>query len=89
MSEPSRSPLKDKPLRLPGQSLMEERTRLFEDRVETWLLLGLLFAVVAGLEWWRYFHPSPPLPWLYTLPRWPRWVWASGASCGCARICAS
>lgn len=67
MSEPSRSPLKDKPLRLPGQSLMEERTRLFEDRVETWLLLGLLFAVVAGLEWWRYFHPSPPLPWLYTL----------------------
>jgi hypothetical protein len=34
MSEGERSPLKDKPLRYPGQSLEEERRSLFEDKLE-------------------------------------------------------
>ena len=32
MSAPTKSPIKDKPLRLPGQSLEEERRKLFEDK---------------------------------------------------------
>jgi hypothetical protein len=62
----TRSPIKDKPLRLPGQSLMEERRRLFEDKIEPWLLVSLMLAGVAALEWWRHFRPSPPAPWLFT-----------------------
>ena len=67
MAAKTRSPIKDKPLRWPGQSLMEERRKLFEDKVETWLLLALMFAIVAAIEWWRYYRPLPPLPWLWTL----------------------
>ncbi len=50
----SRSPLKDLPLRLPGQSLEEERRELISDKVEPWLLTALLFVMFAALEWWRY-----------------------------------
>ena len=68
MSEPqTRSPIKDKPLRLPGQSLMEERRRLLEDKLETWLLLGAILAAMAALEWWRFIVSTPPSPWLFTL----------------------
>ena len=34
MSEPSKSPIKDKPLRHPGQSLEEQRRKLVEDKLE-------------------------------------------------------
>lgn len=62
-----RSPLKDKPLRVPGQSLEEERRRLFEDKIESWLLAGVLFAAFAALEWLRYVQPREPKPWLFTV----------------------
>jgi len=67
MSEPSRSPIKDRPLRHPGQSLQEERRRLFEDSIEPWLLLAAFFLVVTGLEWWRYYTRAPYQPLLFTL----------------------
>jgi hypothetical protein len=47
--ENDRSPLKDKPLRLPGQSLLEERTKLWDDKLEPWLVLALFMAVMAGI----------------------------------------
>ena len=64
MTEPSRSPIKDKPLRLPGQSLQEERDALWEDKIEPWALLAAFFLALAGWEWFRYFRPMPPQPWL-------------------------
>jgi hypothetical protein len=67
MAGSSRSPLKDNPLRVPGQSLDEERQRLFEREVESWALVGVMLAVMAVLEWWRHFVPRPPSPWLFTL----------------------
>jgi Nuclease-related domain len=67
MSETTKSPIKDKPLRLPGQSLEEERRRLFEDKVEPPLLLALFFVLMAGLEWGRYFWKQPPYPILFTV----------------------
>lgn len=66
MSEPNKSPLKDKPLRHAGQSLEEERQRLIEDKLESPLLLAVFFCTLAGLEWWRYFNPFTPQPGLYT-----------------------
>ena len=44
-----------KPLRLPGQSLEEERRALFEDKLETWLLVASFAIVWTAFEWYRYF----------------------------------
>ena len=65
MTSRSRSPLKDPPLRLPGQSLVEERERLIEDKLLFPMLVALLLVIMAGLEWWRYLMPQPPHPWLW------------------------
>ena len=66
MKQTLRSPLKDPPLRTPGQSLREERARLLDDKLEPPFFLALFFAALAGLEWYRSFVPTPPMPWLYT-----------------------
>jgi len=63
----SKSPIKDKPLRLPGQSLEEERRRLFEDRLETPFVLALCFTLVAALDWWREVADLPPSPRTFTV----------------------
>jgi hypothetical protein len=62
-----RSPLKEKPLRLPGASLSEERSRILDDELMP-LALAIAFAVAfAVLEWFRTFVPSPPQPLAATL----------------------
>lgn len=61
-----RSPLKDKPLRLPGQALQGQRQALFESKIEPWLLGALFLCLLAALEWWRAWSGAPPTPWLYT-----------------------
>ena len=62
MTVTNRSPLKDLPLRLPGQSLEEERSELLNDKLEPWLLCAALFIVLAALEWWRYVTHALPSP---------------------------
>jgi Nuclease-related domain len=61
-----RSPLKDKPLRTPGQSLDEQIHETTED-----LFVPLGFAAVmlllTGFEWYRYFRPVAPSPVLYSV----------------------
>lgn len=66
MSKKTRSPLKDKPLRLPGQALSEERQRIWDDKVEAPLFMALLMTGMAALEWWRAWADVPPKPWLFT-----------------------
>ena len=66
MPEPTRSPIKDKPLRLPGQSLQEERAGLWDDKLEPWLILTLFFVMLAFWEWLRFFFPTRVSPWFYT-----------------------
>jgi hypothetical protein len=66
MSKLTKSPIKDKPLRSPGQSLEEERRKLFEDKLETPLMLAVFFAIFAAMEWWRYFWELPPNPYIFT-----------------------
>ena len=62
----TKSPIKDKPLRLPAQSLEEERAALLSDKVGSRLAWagGMLF--LAGWEWIRYWQPRPVNPWLMT-----------------------
>jgi len=67
MRDLTRSPLKDKPLRLPGQSLEEERRALLDDKLETPLLMALFFVIIAALEWWRDFMNMKPEPVVFSL----------------------
>lgn len=67
MPEASKSPIKDKPLRHPGQSLEDERRSLFEDKLEPFILLGVVFFAMAGMEWMRYVTDDKPHPILFTL----------------------
>ncbi|WP_187272304.1 nuclease-related domain-containing protein [Zeimonas arvi] len=62
----SRSPLKDKPLRLPGQSVDEQRRKLIENEFEIPVLVALLLTLLAGFEWWRDHVAAPPAPRLMT-----------------------
>jgi hypothetical protein len=63
----TRSPIKDKPLRLPGQSLQEERDKLYEDKIEQPALFVALLFVIMVLEWWRSYSGLKPSPGLFTL----------------------
>ncbi|MFA7267729.1 MAG: nuclease-related domain-containing protein [Sterolibacterium sp.] len=62
----TRSPLKDKPLRNPGQSVYKQRFDLAFDKVLGPCLIALIFILMAGMEWWSYFNPRPPSPFIYS-----------------------
>jgi hypothetical protein len=62
-----KSPLKDKPLRLPGQSLEEDRFNIVYDKILAPAFLALFFIIFAGMEWIRYFWHITPTPVLYTI----------------------
>ncbi len=61
-----RSPLKDKPLRNPGQSLEAQRDDLVYDKLIAPAMAALLILILAGMEWWSYFYPRKPNPTVYT-----------------------
>lgn len=66
-SSETKSPLKDSPLRNPGQSVEEQRNDLLYDKVLAPALMAMVLVLLAGLEWWRYFFPSPATPYSYTV----------------------
>jgi len=61
----SRSPLKAKPLRTPGQSCEERREALFEDKILGPLIVMAFAIVMTGLEIFRAYTEQPPRPWIY------------------------
>jgi len=63
----TKSPLKDNPLRNPGQSLDEEINRLVDDQISMWITFIVFSIVLAGLEWWRWYTNPPFTPWIYTI----------------------
>lgn len=67
MTEDTRSPIKDKPLRLPGQSLEEELDKLFEDKIEMPALFAAMLLVLTLMEWWRYYTEAKPNPILFSV----------------------
>lgn len=52
-----RSPLKDRPLRVPGQSLDAQLSNALMDYVMAPFFMAWLVIALAGLEWWRFFKP--------------------------------
>ncbi len=61
-----KSPLKDKPLRLPGQSLEKQKEALFDDKLVPAFGAFVVAFAFAASEWTRFFWPRPPSPWLWT-----------------------
>ena len=63
---PGKSPLKSKPLRNPGESSDRQLQDIVYDKVMPYLVFAAISAVVAVLEWWRWYSQMPPSPWLFT-----------------------
>ena len=61
------SPLKKRPFRNPGKSLDGEIQRVISEEGMPSVLASLVTVVLAGLEWWRFTHLSPPNPWVFTI----------------------
>lgn len=62
-----KSPLKESLLRLPGQSLQDEINDLIDDKLTSYLLLPLMFFMMAMMEWIGYFYKAPRQPIVYTV----------------------
>jgi len=60
--EQTRSPIKDKPLRNPGQSVREQRVDLAYDKLLAPGIVVLMLALWTAHEWFRFFYPAPPQP---------------------------
>jgi hypothetical protein len=63
----SRSPLKDPPLRNPGQSLEEEIQRVISDQALIPLVLIAALWAIALIEWLATWQDLPRRPWPLTL----------------------
>ncbi len=57
-----RTPLKSNPAPLPGQSSEEQLQRLLYDKGLLWLMIAVLPAMFAGIEWWRWLFAVRPQP---------------------------
>lgn len=62
MKQKRRSPITQKPLRSPGQSLREKRDELLNDKLLMLLLMAGFLIWVAGFEWWLYYNPKAGNP---------------------------
>lgn len=62
----TKSPLKETPLRNPGQSLDEELQNIYVDKVLPLIMAPTLLATFAGVEWLRLYWPTAPSPWFAT-----------------------
>lgn len=62
-----RSPLKAKPLRLPGQSLDEEIARLLSDKVDSYGIVAAGMIAIAVFEWTHVLLDARPMPLLMSV----------------------
>jgi hypothetical protein len=62
-----KSPLRDRPLRLPGESLQEDLETLIENRVLFPIIFAVISIALAVDQWFFYLHPARGIPWLATL----------------------
>jgi hypothetical protein len=63
----SRSPIKEPPLRLPGQSVDAEIDRLWTDEAMVFMMIAVLAFALAVFEWVSWLTKTPPAPILYSV----------------------
>ncbi|MEQ1558853.1 MAG: nuclease-related domain-containing protein [Methyloglobulus sp.] len=65
--EKLKSPLKDKPLRNPGESLDKQIFDLVFDGALIYLVISMLMVSMAMIEWHHWYFKAPPSPWISSL----------------------
>lgn len=63
----SRSPLKNRPLRNPGQSLDEEIQRVVDEQAMAPFAAIVMLWTVALIEWLLVWRDAPRQPWVFTI----------------------
>jgi hypothetical protein len=63
----TRSPLKARALRNPGEYLGQEIKRLQIEDIGSYIMIGMVFAFLAVFEWLRFLLKWPPQPKLFTV----------------------
>jgi hypothetical protein len=63
----SKSPLREPPLRLPGQSIDEQINRLSNEKLLNYLLFALAFFLLASIGWVQTLNQSRINPWLMSV----------------------
>jgi len=63
-----RSPIREKPLHVPGQSIDETIARLWDDRGVTYAMGIAAFLCVALFEWYEWALNLPRRPWVISIP---------------------
>jgi len=63
----TRSPLKAPALRNPGESLGNEIHRLISEDTTSYLTFGVIFVLVAALDWMRWYFAIPPKPVMFSV----------------------
>jgi len=63
----SKSPLREPPLRLPGQSIDEQINRLSTGKLVNYLLFALVFFLLASIGWVQALNQSRINPWLMSI----------------------
>jgi hypothetical protein len=66
MEMPGRSPLKAKPLRVPGQSIDEEIDRRINDTAVSYFAAAAVLCALSAMEWFGYLTHSPRHPILFS-----------------------
>ena len=61
-----KSPIKDKPLRNPGQTLDEKIEEFIIDIASKYIMMPSMMILFAVLEWMQWYFKQPYNPWLYT-----------------------
>ncbi len=63
----SNSPLRRRPLHVPGQSLDNTINQMWDDRGVIYAMAMASFPALAAYEWIRFLSDAPPHPWFATL----------------------
>ena len=63
----TKSPLTDKPLRNPGQSLEDQIDTIVNDQLTTYVLLPALLILMSIMEWMHWYFDTKPSPFLISL----------------------
>ncbi len=63
----TKSPIKNLPLRMPGQSIREAVENLLDEKVLPWIMATVFAISFAMVEWIRWVMDAKPSPWLYTI----------------------
>jgi hypothetical protein len=63
----TKSPLKDQPLRQPGESIRERQWDIVFDDMMVPAFVGLFLCVFAALQWWYCLSKMPPSPYFATI----------------------